>query len=108
MKPLKPKSLSTAEYLEILIKTEKDEKSPGFEDRIVGLEKMKQETLILEKIAKGENLFETERRIMEEREKRMEIMRMKKATEQSENIRSKGWKCLPWGPGDVLNKIKAD
>lgn len=100
MKPLKPKSLSTAEYLEILIKTEKDEKSPGFEDRIVGLEKMKQETLILEKIAKGENLFETERRIMEEREKRMEtvalkIMRMKKATEQSENIRSKGWKCLP-------------
>lgn len=61
---------------------------------------MKQETLILEKIAKGENLFETERRIMEEREKRMEtvalkIMRMKKATEQSENIRSKGWKCLP-------------
>lgn len=81
---LKPKSLSTAEYLEILIKTEKEEKSPGFEDRIVGLEKMKQETLILEKIAKGENLLETERRIMEEREKRMKtvalkIMRMKKA-----------------------------
>ncbi|ROL48124.1 Stonustoxin subunit alpha [Anabarilius grahami] len=76
---LKPKSLSTAEYLEILIKTEKEEKSPGFEDRIVGLEKMKQEALILEKIAKGENVLETERHIMEEREKRMKIMRMKKA-----------------------------
>jgi len=81
---LNPKSLSTAEYLEILIKTEKEEKSPGFEDRVVGLEKIKQESLILEKIAKGENLLETERHIMEEREKRMQtvalkIMKMKKA-----------------------------
>ncbi|XP_067308780.1 uncharacterized protein [Pseudorasbora parva] len=74
---LKPKSLSTAEYLEILIKTEKEEKSPGFEDRIVGLEKMKQETLVLEKIAKGENLLETERRIMEERTKRMKSVALK-------------------------------
>uniref|UniRef100_A0A673HN65 Uncharacterized protein n=1 Tax=Sinocyclocheilus rhinocerous TaxID=307959 RepID=A0A673HN65_9TELE len=81
---LKPNSLSTAEYLEILIKTEKEEKSPGFEDRIVGLEKMKQETLILEKIAKGENLLEKERQMMVEREKRMKtvalkILKMKKA-----------------------------
>ncbi|XP_043108909.1 uncharacterized protein LOC122354707 [Puntigrus tetrazona] len=74
---LKPKSLSTAEYLEILIKTEKEEKSPGFEDRIVGLEKMKQETLILEKIANGESLFEKERKIMVEREKRMKNVAMK-------------------------------
>uniref|UniRef100_A0A671NMQ8 AIG1-type G domain-containing protein n=1 Tax=Sinocyclocheilus anshuiensis TaxID=1608454 RepID=A0A671NMQ8_9TELE len=66
---LKPDSLSTAEYLEILIKTEKEEKSPGFEDRIVGLEKMKQETLILKKIAKGENLLEKEHQIMVQREK---------------------------------------
>ncbi|KAK7163619.1 hypothetical protein R3I93_007617 [Phoxinus phoxinus] len=81
---LKPKSLSTAEYLEILIKTEKEEKSPGFEERVVGLEKMKKESLILEKIAKGDNLLETERHIMEEREKRMQtvalkIMKIKKA-----------------------------
>ncbi|KAI2667888.1 Stonustoxin subunit alpha [Labeo rohita] len=74
---LKPKSLSTAEYLEILIKTEKEEKSPGFEDRIAGLEKMKQETLILEKIAKGESLLEKERKIMVEREKRMKTLAMK-------------------------------
>ncbi|KAL1280919.1 hypothetical protein QQF64_015519 [Cirrhinus molitorella] len=65
---LKPKSLSTSEYLEILIKSEKDEKSPGFEDRTVGLEKMKQETLILEKIAKGENLLEKDHSFTVERE----------------------------------------
>ncbi|XP_016117992.1 uncharacterized protein [Sinocyclocheilus grahami] len=54
---LKPKSFSTAEYLEILIKTEKAEKHPGFEDRIVGLEKIKKETLLLEKLEKGVNLL---------------------------------------------------
>ncbi|XP_016114928.1 uncharacterized protein [Sinocyclocheilus grahami] len=74
---LKSKSLSTAQYLEILIKTEKEERSPGFEDRIVGLEKMKQETLILEKIAKGERLIEKERQIMVEREKRMKNVALK-------------------------------
>ncbi|XP_056325516.1 uncharacterized protein LOC130238500 [Danio aesculapii] len=74
---LKPKSLSTAEYLAILIKTEKEEKTPGFEDRIVGLEKMKQETLILEKIAKGVDLLETERSIITEREMRMKTVALK-------------------------------
>lgn len=54
---LKPKSLSTSEYLEILIKTEKEEKHPGFEDRVVGLEKIKKETLVLEKIEKGDDLL---------------------------------------------------
>ncbi|XP_026063529.1 uncharacterized protein LOC113046776 [Carassius auratus] len=57
---LKPKSLSTAEYLEILIKTEKEEKRPGFEDRIVELEDIKKEALLLEKIARGEDLLVTE------------------------------------------------
>ncbi|XDV28051.1 hypothetical protein PO909_031454 [Leuciscus waleckii] len=103
---LNPKSLSTAEYLEILIKTEKEEKSPGFEDRVVGLEKMKQETLILEKIAKGENLLETERRIMKEREKRMQtvalkMMKIKKAfsafqsqSKQKTSDQKEGSACL--------------
>ncbi|KAL7861164.1 hypothetical protein AOLI_G00175130 [Acnodon oligacanthus] len=36
---LKPTSLSTWEYIEILIKTEKEEKKPGFEDHILGLDK---------------------------------------------------------------------
>ncbi|KAL0152537.1 hypothetical protein M9458_052260 [Cirrhinus mrigala] len=54
---LKPKSFSAAEYIEILIKTEKEEKRTGYLDRIVGLEKIKKETLLLEKIEKGDNLL---------------------------------------------------
>uniref|UniRef100_A0A8C1SZA7 Fibronectin type-III domain-containing protein n=1 Tax=Cyprinus carpio TaxID=7962 RepID=A0A8C1SZA7_CYPCA len=57
---LKPNSLSIAEYLEILIKTEKEEKRPGFEDRIVELKKLKKDTLLLEKIARGEDLLVNE------------------------------------------------
>ncbi|XP_051989280.1 uncharacterized protein LOC127648630 [Xyrauchen texanus] len=95
---LKPKSLSTAEYLEILIKTEKEEKSTGFEDRIVGLEKMKEETLIIEKIARGENLLEKERRIIVKRENRMKtvalnIMKVKQVVSelQSQNEQEKNY-----------------
>ncbi|XP_048020830.1 uncharacterized protein LOC125251791 [Megalobrama amblycephala] len=65
---LKPKSLSTAEYFEILIKTEEKEKSFGFEGRIAGLKKMKSDALILEKIEQGEDLLETESRMMERKE----------------------------------------
>ncbi|ROJ30543.1 Stonustoxin subunit alpha [Anabarilius grahami] len=50
---LKPTSLSTDEYLEILIKTEEEEKSPGFESRIAGLKKMKQDSLVQENIKQG-------------------------------------------------------
>ncbi|ROJ36313.1 Stonustoxin subunit alpha [Anabarilius grahami] len=57
---LKPKSLSTAEYFEILIKTEEEEKSFGFEGRIAGLKKMKSDALILEKIEQGEDLLKTD------------------------------------------------
>ncbi|KAK2915700.1 hypothetical protein Q8A67_000074 [Cirrhinus molitorella] len=54
---LKPKSFSAAEYFEMLIKTEKEEQSTGYEDRIYELEKLKKETLLLEKIEKGDNLL---------------------------------------------------
>ncbi len=90
---LKPKSLSIAEYLNILIKTEEEEKSTGFEDRIIGLKKMKQETLILEKIAKGERLLEKEHQIMVKREKRMKtvalkILKLKKAVSAFQSQRN--------------------
>nr|XP_055059615.1 uncharacterized protein LOC129443191 [Misgurnus anguillicaudatus] len=74
---LKPKSLSTVDYLKILIKTEEEEKKPGFEDRIIGLEKMKEEALLMEKIGRGEKLFEKERCILMERKKRMETVARK-------------------------------
>ncbi|KAI7792482.1 uncharacterized protein LOC130547078 isoform X2 [Triplophysa rosa] len=54
---LKARSLSTAEYLEVLIKMEKAEKCPGFEDHIVELERIKEESLLLEMIAKGDDLL---------------------------------------------------
>ncbi|KAA0718654.1 Stonustoxin subunit alpha [Triplophysa tibetana] len=74
---LKPQSLSTADYLEILIKTEEEEKKPGFEERIIGLVKMKQEAIIVEKIGRGENLLEKEHQVMVERKKRMKTVAMK-------------------------------
>uniref|UniRef100_A0A3B1KE64 Uncharacterized LOC111191379 n=1 Tax=Astyanax mexicanus TaxID=7994 RepID=A0A3B1KE64_ASTMX len=77
---LKATSLSTIEYLELLIKTEKEEKKPGFEDRIAGLEKMKRESLILEKIARGEDLLEEERGVIKEREKRLQAVTLKAKT----------------------------
>ncbi|KAJ8404056.1 hypothetical protein AAFF_G00344060 [Aldrovandia affinis] len=68
---LKPSTLSTVEYVEILIRTEEDERKPGFEDRIVGLKKMKQNAEILAKIARGEKLLPEERRIVKEKNDRL-------------------------------------
>uniref|UniRef100_A0A673ZAH4 Uncharacterized LOC115153867 n=1 Tax=Salmo trutta TaxID=8032 RepID=A0A673ZAH4_SALTR len=67
---LKPSSLSTVEYIDILIRTEEDEHKPGFEDRIVGLKKIKAESEILDKIAKGEDLLPNERRFMKDKKDR--------------------------------------
>lgn len=64
---LKPSSLSTMEYIDILICTEEDERKPGFEDRIVELKKMKKESLILDKIAKGEDVLPNEREFLKEK-----------------------------------------
>ncbi|XP_053098196.1 uncharacterized protein LOC117599787 [Pangasianodon hypophthalmus] len=57
---LKASSLSTAEYLEILIKTQKAEKRPGFEERIVELERIKNEILLQKKITEGDDLLTEE------------------------------------------------
>uniref|UniRef100_A0A3B1KM51 AIG1-type G domain-containing protein n=1 Tax=Astyanax mexicanus TaxID=7994 RepID=A0A3B1KM51_ASTMX len=56
---LKPRSLSASEYFDVLIKMEKEERKPGFEDRVVQLHTMKAECENLEKISDGKvpNLF---------------------------------------------------
>eukprot|EP00063_Salmo_salar_P064799 XP_014039634.1 PREDICTED: uncharacterized protein LOC106592814 [Salmo salar] len=64
---LKPSSLSTMEYIDILIRTEEDERKPGFEDRIVKLKKMKKVSTILDKIAKGEDVLPNEREFLKEK-----------------------------------------
>nr|XP_029501002.1 uncharacterized protein LOC115116650 [Oncorhynchus nerka] len=71
---LKPSSLSTVEYIEILIRTEEDERKPGFEDRIIGLKKMKNESEILEKIARGENVLPEERRRIQQKQDRLKMI----------------------------------
>ncbi|XP_076829596.1 uncharacterized protein LOC143475598 [Brachyhypopomus gauderio] len=54
---LRPRFLSAKEYFDLLIKTEQDEKKPGFEERIVNLQKMKEESENLNKIAEGEHIL---------------------------------------------------
>ncbi|XP_072531266.1 uncharacterized protein [Salminus brasiliensis] len=54
---LKPKSLSAPEYFDVLIKTEEEERKPGFEDRIVRLQRMKEECKHLENIADGKDIL---------------------------------------------------
>lgn len=54
---LKTNPLSSAEYIELLIETEREEKKPGFENRMKMLEDMKKQAIHLQKIAKGEYKF---------------------------------------------------
>ncbi|XP_076121929.1 uncharacterized protein LOC143102313 [Alosa pseudoharengus] len=80
---LKPSSMSTFEYIEILIRTEEDEKRPGFEDRILGLRKMKQEAEILDKIARGEDILPQERRLVKQK-----LYRMKKSAQHVKKVKA--------------------
>ncbi|XP_035637246.2 uncharacterized protein LOC118390628 [Oncorhynchus keta] len=64
---LKPSSLSTAEYIEIIIHTEEQERKPGFEDRIAELKKMKKESEILDDIVKGEDVLPNEQTFLKEK-----------------------------------------
>ncbi|XP_063044491.1 uncharacterized protein LOC134438769 [Engraulis encrasicolus] len=84
---LKASSMSTLEYIEIL-RTEEDEKKPGFEDRIIGLRKMKQDAEILDKIARGENLLPQERQRIKQK-----LDRMKKTSAKIKQISAilKAW-----------------
>ncbi|XP_046899267.1 uncharacterized protein LOC124482792 [Hypomesus transpacificus] len=85
---LKPSSMSTFDYIEILIRTEEEEKKPGFEDRIIGLKKMKQEAEILHKIARGEDVLPQERRMVKHK-----LHRMKKTAEKVKKMKAvlKNW-----------------
>ncbi|XP_066574854.1 uncharacterized protein LOC136764581 [Amia ocellicauda] len=68
---LKPNTLSTVEYIDLLIRNEEEEGKPGFQDRVSELQKMKQTSEILAKIANNEKLLPEERKIIKERSKRL-------------------------------------
>ena len=54
---LKANPLSSVEYIELLIKTENDEKKPGFENRIMMLEDMKKQAIYLQRIVEDKYEF---------------------------------------------------
>ncbi|KAK1155428.1 hypothetical protein AOXY_G27263 [Acipenser oxyrinchus oxyrinchus] len=78
---LKPNTLSTVEYIDLLIHNEKEERKPGFEDRIQNLTEMKSQAEIMAKIAKGEKLLpEEKRKYKEKMEKLKKIASQMKQT----------------------------
>ncbi|XP_034770646.2 uncharacterized protein LOC117401647 [Acipenser ruthenus] len=85
---LKPKTLSTSEYIDLLIRNEKEDKKPGFEDRIQNLETMKKNSDLLAKIARGEKLLPDEKK-----KYRAKMERMKRVSLQIKQTSSivKSW-----------------
>ncbi|MGH0118721.1 UNVERIFIED_CONTAM: hypothetical protein FKN15_005707 [Acipenser sinensis] len=78
---LKPNTLSTVEYIDLLIHNEKEERKPGFEDRIQNLTEMKSQAEIMAKIAKGEKLLpEEKKKYKEKMEKLKKIASQMKQT----------------------------
>ncbi|TSN76525.1 Ras-related protein Rap-1b [Bagarius yarrelli] len=58
---LRPDPLSTPEYIELLIESEKQTAKEGYRKRIVELEEIKKRALIIQKVNKGEALAEHEK-----------------------------------------------
>ncbi|XP_026768836.1 uncharacterized protein si:ch73-170d6.2 [Pangasianodon hypophthalmus] len=58
---LRPDPLSTPDYIELLIESEKQTAKAGFKKRIAELEELKKRALILQKVEKGEPLTEHEK-----------------------------------------------
>ena len=54
---LKANPLSEIQYIELLIRTEQDEKKKGFKDRVKMLEDMKKEAIALQNITENKNKF---------------------------------------------------
>ncbi|XP_063003654.1 uncharacterized protein LOC134413401 [Elgaria multicarinata webbii] len=59
---LKPNPMATPEHIDLLIESEKQEATPGFQDRIKALEGVKEMAVIVNKIARGERLLPSEQK----------------------------------------------
>lgn len=57
---LRPDPLTTPDYIELLIESEKQSAKPGYRKRIAELEELKKGALIVQKVEKGESLSEHE------------------------------------------------
>ncbi|XP_048825996.1 uncharacterized protein LOC125704467 isoform X2 [Brienomyrus brachyistius] len=69
---LKPNPLSTPEYIDLLIKSEKAEAKPGFLQRIQSLEAMKEQAVIIQKVINNEELSPFEARMYKAKTVRQE------------------------------------
>ena len=58
---LRPNPFSTTQYIDLIIKAEKQEKRPGFKERIESLKKLRQMAEITSKIQNRESLLSTDR-----------------------------------------------
>ncbi|XP_072553866.1 uncharacterized protein [Paramormyrops kingsleyae] len=69
---LKPNPLSTPEYIDLLIKSEKAEAKPGFLQRIQSLEAMREQAVIIQKVINNEELSPSEARMYKAKTERQE------------------------------------
>ncbi|XP_029441924.1 uncharacterized protein LOC115081641 [Rhinatrema bivittatum] len=69
---LKSNPLSTPEYIELLITTEKQEAKPGYEKRIEALLEVKEQAILISKIVNGEKLLPSEEEIYEKNKERLQ------------------------------------
>uniref|UniRef100_A0A3B3SND6 Septin-type G domain-containing protein n=1 Tax=Paramormyrops kingsleyae TaxID=1676925 RepID=A0A3B3SND6_9TELE len=67
-----PNPLSTPEYIDLLIESEKAEAKPGFMERIKYLEAMKEQAVIIQKVINKEELLPSEARMYKAKRERQE------------------------------------
>ena len=88
---LKPNPLSTTEYIDILIESERAEASPGWKDRVNQLQEVRKEAEYMKKLAdEGYNPFaKYEEKIKEAKKKRKSILRA--GLEKLERFKPSNW-----------------
>nr|XP_060639379.1 uncharacterized protein LOC132779726 [Anolis sagrei ordinatus] len=71
---LKPNPLSTPEYIDLLIMSEKEELKPGYQERIQVLKEMRRKAEIIQKIANNKPLLPEEKTIYDQTEERKNLL----------------------------------
>ncbi|MGH0174015.1 UNVERIFIED_CONTAM: hypothetical protein FKN15_011400 [Acipenser sinensis] len=59
---LRPNPLTTPDYIDLLIQSEEREAKPGFKERIQSLHQVRETAVILQKVARGEDLLPEEKK----------------------------------------------
>ncbi|XP_058873355.1 uncharacterized protein LOC131724722 [Acipenser ruthenus] len=70
---LRPNPLATPDYIDLLIQSEEQEANPGFKERMQSLRQVREGAVILQKVARGENLLPEEKK--ELKQSKMEVVK---------------------------------